>query len=102
MFNGVDGAPRIVTVIPLCSDVTAKELVMSIVGSLGPDVETKSCPELGIWRTRYVYMRTYIDSIDSESSLGPNVFGLIFNSSSCLMVPFTRRWTPERSRITWF
>ena len=52
VFNGVDGAPRIVAVIPLSRDLSARTIVASLVASL--DKTTDDCPEVGLWRTRYV------------------------------------------------
>ncbi|KAF5326304.1 hypothetical protein D9611_000357 [Ephemerocybe angulata] len=50
LFNGVDGAPRIVTVVPLCPDISSRSIVASIAASL--DVSAEDCPENGIWRMR--------------------------------------------------
>ncbi|KAF4620522.1 hypothetical protein D9613_000299 [Agrocybe pediades] len=50
IFSGVDGAPRIVAVIPLTYDVSAKSTVKSLAESL--DIEADDCPEDGIWKMR--------------------------------------------------
>lgn len=50
MFNGVDGTPRIVAVIPLTDDVSAKESVKQVAKSLGVDAE--DVPETGIWKLK--------------------------------------------------
>lgn len=50
VFNGVDGAPRIVAVIPLTEDVSAKTTVQSLADAL--DISADECPEDGIWKLR--------------------------------------------------
>lgn len=52
IFNGPDGAPRIVTVIPLSEDVNAKTAVSSLAQTL--DISAEDCPESGLWKLRYV------------------------------------------------
>jgi pre-rRNA-processing protein TSR1 len=57
IFNGVDGAPRIIAVIPLAEDVHAKDIVLSFARNMNPDVdekELKDCPDEGVWRLRLV------------------------------------------------
>ena len=48
IFNGVDGAPRIVAVVPLTEDVTAKGIVKRFCEAL--DVDSTECPALGVWK----------------------------------------------------
>ncbi|KAF5355442.1 hypothetical protein D9758_006394 [Tetrapyrgos nigripes] len=48
LFNGVDGAPRIVAVVPLCEDISAAKAIATLAESL--DVEPDDVPEKGIWR----------------------------------------------------
>jgi pre-rRNA-processing protein TSR1 len=50
IFNGVDGAPRIVAVIPLTDDVSTKSTVASLADSL--DLSGSECPEDGLWKMR--------------------------------------------------
>ncbi|KAF8871255.1 ribosome biogenesis protein tsr1 [Gymnopilus junonius] len=50
IFNGVDGAPRIVAVIPLTGDVSTKSTVRSLAASL--DIPADDCPEDGLWKLR--------------------------------------------------
>jgi pre-rRNA-processing protein TSR1 len=50
LFNGVDGAPRIVAVIPLTEDANARESVIRLANFLGVDPE--AIPETGLWRMR--------------------------------------------------
>lgn len=50
LFNGVDGAPRIVAVVPLCPDVSSKNIVFAIAASLG--VFPEDCSENGIWKMK--------------------------------------------------
>ena len=52
IFSGVDGAPRIVAVIPLTPDVDAHSVATSFGDALG--VQPDDCPESGIWRLRCV------------------------------------------------
>ncbi|KAJ7045995.1 ribosome biogenesis protein tsr1 [Mycena alexandri] len=50
LFNGVDGAPRIVAVIPLTEDISTKSAVSALAEAL--DVATDDCPEHGLWKMR--------------------------------------------------
>ena len=50
IFNGVDGAPRIVAIIPLTEDVSTKSIVASLADSL--DISGTECPEDGLWKMR--------------------------------------------------
>ncbi|KAJ6507156.1 ribosome biogenesis protein tsr1 [Mycena vitilis] len=50
LFNGVDGAPRIVAVIPLTEDISTRSAVCSLAEAL--DVATDDCPEHGLWKMR--------------------------------------------------
>ncbi|KAJ7162048.1 ribosome biogenesis protein tsr1 [Mycena filopes] len=50
LFNGVDGAPRIVAVIPLTEDVSTRSAVSSLAEAL--DVATDDCPEHGLWKMK--------------------------------------------------
>ncbi|CCA75460.1 related to TSR1-protein involved in 20S rRNA accumulation [Serendipita indica DSM 11827] len=60
LFNGVDGTPRVVAVVPLCKDISARDLVLKLLKGLGEDAEsiTADCPERGIWRARAERFRT--------------------------------------------
>ncbi|KAJ7661687.1 ribosome biogenesis protein tsr1 [Mycena rosella] len=48
LFNGVDGTPRIVAVIPLTPDISTRGAVSSLAEAL--DVAADDCPEHGLWR----------------------------------------------------
>ena len=52
LFNGSNGAPRIVAVVPLSPDVSAQVASTSLVNTL--DAEISPGPDLGLWRVRYV------------------------------------------------
>ena len=52
IFNGVDGAPRIVAVIPLTGDVNARNTVSALAKSL--EVSAEDCPENGLWKMKCV------------------------------------------------
>ena len=54
LFSGSDGTPRIVSVIPLCADVSARESARAIVRALDPDADVDGAPESGLWRVKYV------------------------------------------------
>ncbi|TFK66498.1 ribosome biogenesis protein tsr1 [Pluteus cervinus] len=56
VFSGVDGAPRIVAVIPLSEDVVGRDAVELLAGSL--DVSAEDCPQHGIWRMRAERFKT--------------------------------------------
>jgi len=57
IFNGVDGAPRIVAVIPLTEDVSAKSTVASLADCL--DLSGSECPEDGLWNMRCADLRKF-------------------------------------------
>ena len=50
LFCGTDGTPRIVAVIPLTPDVSARTTIQGLAGAL--DVPAEDCPEGGNWRMR--------------------------------------------------
>ena len=52
IFSGVDGAPRIVAVIPLCEDVNSRTASAALAQSLDTDAE--AYPELGVWKLKCV------------------------------------------------
>lgn len=57
----MDGAPRIVAIVPLCEDVSAREAVLRFARCLDDEhVEEveKDIPEEGVWRMRYVNVHT--------------------------------------------
>lgn len=53
LFSGVDGAPRIVAVIPLSEDVDARSAASTLAESL--DANTADCPEHGLWKLKYSF-----------------------------------------------
>ncbi|KAG8825351.1 hypothetical protein FRC17_008713 [Serendipita sp. 399] len=63
IFNGVDGAPRIVAVVPLCEDVTARDITLKLKNVLeGEDSKEseEACPEKGLWRMRAERFKTSV------------------------------------------
>lgn len=50
LFSGTNGAPRIVAVAPLSSDVSARSAVCALAQAL--DADYSDCPEVGQWRMR--------------------------------------------------
>lgn len=50
IFNGVDGAPRIVAVVPLTPDVQCRSVIASLAESL--DVPTEDLREQGLWKMK--------------------------------------------------
>ena len=61
LFNGTDGVPRIVAVVPLCSDVYSRDAVNGLVNSLGSDVG--ECPQSGTYRLKYKFTLVFICGI---------------------------------------
>lgn len=51
IFSGTDGVPRIVAVVPLCSDVHSRDAVNALANPLDSDVE--ECPQSGTYRLKY-------------------------------------------------
>ncbi|KAF5380631.1 hypothetical protein D9615_004752 [Tricholomella constricta] len=62
VFNGVDGAPRIVAVIPLSADINPQSIVASLADSL--DVSSDDCPQTGIWKMRAERFKTSLQFIN--------------------------------------
>ena len=56
VFSGVGGAPRIVAIIPLSEDVSARAVASVLAEAI--DTPTDYMPELGIWKLRYVHPNT--------------------------------------------
>jgi len=50
LFSGADGTPRIVAVIPLTADASARSTIQRLAEVLG--VSAEDCPEGGNWRMR--------------------------------------------------
>lgn len=50
LFSGTGGTPRIVAVVPLTPDVSARTVIQRIAEVL--DVPADGCPEVGNWRMR--------------------------------------------------
>ncbi|KAF8893439.1 ribosome biogenesis protein tsr1 [Infundibulicybe gibba] len=61
IFNGVDGAPRIVAVVPLTADVNTRNTVISLAESI--DVSGEACPEQGVWRIKAERFKTSLQFI---------------------------------------
>ncbi|KAG9220432.1 hypothetical protein CCMSSC00406_0003888 [Pleurotus cornucopiae] len=61
LFNGVDGAPRIVAVVPLCPDVSTQETVKYLAEAL--DQNADDCPIAGVWKLRAERFRTSLQFI---------------------------------------
>ena len=53
IFNGVEGAPRIVAVIPLCKDIHTETAVRALATAGGEEVEGLDENEK-LWRMKYV------------------------------------------------
>ncbi|KAG7446542.1 ribosome biogenesis protein tsr1 [Guyanagaster necrorhizus] len=62
VFNGVDGAPRIVAVIPLSEDVNVHTIVSSLAESL--DVSTDNFVEEGLWKMRADRFKTSLQFVN--------------------------------------
>ncbi|KAF7983823.1 hypothetical protein HWV62_19079 [Athelia sp. TMB] len=62
IFNGVDGAPRIVAVIPLSPDANPRSAVCALAESL--DVSPDDCPEAGLWKLKADRFKTSLQFIN--------------------------------------
>ncbi|KAG5639466.1 hypothetical protein H0H81_001588 [Sphagnurus paluster] len=62
LFNGLDGAPRIVAVIPLSGDIDPRSIVVSLAESL--DLSAEDCPQAGIWKMRAERFKTSLQFIN--------------------------------------
>lgn len=85
VFNGADGAPRIVAVIPLSEDVNARNLIGALAESL--EVSAEDCPQDGLWKMRAdrfktslhfrpVLYRNFYETLDACKVADYVVFGL--------------------------
>ncbi|KAF9444780.1 ribosome biogenesis protein tsr1 [Macrolepiota fuliginosa MF-IS2] len=74
IFSGVDGAPRIVAVIPLTEDVSPRDTIVALAESL--EVSAEECPQDGLWKMkadrfktslqfRPVLYRNFYDALDA-------------------------------------
>ncbi|KAL0575681.1 ribosome biogenesis protein tsr1 [Marasmius crinis-equi] len=61
LFSGVDGAPRIVAVIPLTNDARASETVTALASSL--EIHAEDVSENGIWKMRADRFKTSLQFI---------------------------------------
>lgn len=61
IFNGVDGAPRIVAVIPLTEDANSRAVVSAFADSLGLSAE--DCPGDGTWKMRVDRFKTSLQFV---------------------------------------
>lgn len=50
VFTGIDGAPRIVAIIPLTEDVSAKDTACALAQAL--DAPSEGCPQTGLWKLK--------------------------------------------------
>ncbi|KAF7322002.1 Bms1-type G domain-containing protein [Mycena kentingensis (nom. inval.)] len=62
LFSGVDGAPRVVAVVPLTPDVDARTAVCALAESL--DVSTEDCPSSGLWKIKADRFKTSLQFIN--------------------------------------
>ncbi|KAJ7646804.1 ribosome biogenesis protein tsr1 [Roridomyces roridus] len=62
LFSGVDGTPRIVAVIPLTEDVSARNAVSSLAESL--DIALDDCPEHGLWKMKADRFKTSLQFVN--------------------------------------
>lgn len=99
VFNGVDGAPRIVAVIPLTPDVSQKRAVSSLAETL--DISAGDCPEDGLWKMRYVKLSNHLFSYPSTKTYQPEpiVSRRLFNSEPYHTTTFMMLWMRAKSRI---
>jgi len=58
IFNGVDGAPRIVAVIPLCEDIRTVDAVRALATSVTEDVDGIG-EDSPLWKMKYVFQLRY-------------------------------------------
>jgi pre-rRNA-processing protein TSR1 len=56
LFSGVDGAPRIVAVIPLTEDISSASTVKALAGSIDAALDGVEVAEKGIWKMRCVVL----------------------------------------------
>ncbi|EPQ57123.1 DUF663-domain-containing protein [Gloeophyllum trabeum ATCC 11539] len=62
IFSGVDGAPRIVAVIPLSPDVKPWEVSKGLAEALG--VDDSDCPNTGVWKIKAERFKTSLQLIN--------------------------------------
>ena len=52
LFNGINGTSRIVAIVPLSQDVSARSIAQVFAKAL--DVDSESCPAYGTWKLKFV------------------------------------------------
>ncbi|TFK53482.1 DUF663-domain-containing protein [Heliocybe sulcata] len=62
IFNGVDGAPRIVAVVPLSPDAYPSHASRALAEAL--DVGSEDCPETGVWKIKAERFKTSLQLIN--------------------------------------
>ncbi|KAH8108009.1 ribosome biogenesis protein tsr1 [Cristinia sonorae] len=62
IFNGVDGAPRIVAVVPLTADIRARDVAQNLQSALGGSADD-DCPEIGLWGQKAERFKTSLQFI---------------------------------------
>ncbi|EIN07032.1 ribosome biogenesis protein tsr1 [Punctularia strigosozonata HHB-11173 SS5] len=62
LFSGPDGVPRIIAVIPLAEDVSARHVSSAL--ATGLESETDGCPETGLWKIRAERFKTSLQFIN--------------------------------------
>ncbi|TFY82450.1 hypothetical protein EWM64_g1558 [Hericium alpestre] len=62
LFNGVDGAPRIVAIVPLSADVNTRSIATTLAASV--DISDEGCPQQGVWKIRADRFKTSLQFIN--------------------------------------
>ncbi|KZT29103.1 ribosome biogenesis protein tsr1 [Neolentinus lepideus HHB14362 ss-1] len=62
IFNGVDGAPRIVAVVPLSPDVKPSDVSKGLAEALS--LSSEECPETGVWKIKADRFKTSLQIIN--------------------------------------
>lgn len=84
IFGGVEGAPRVVAVVPLCEGVTSRDVVSELSRSLELPTQTQTDQEC-IWKIKFVgpLFHFYVSSLSlCRFSEGWNGLGHLCNSFS--------------------
>ena len=98
IFSGLDGAPRVVAIVPLTEDVKARDVSKQLAAAIDGTLEEDSTS--GLQKLRYVHpsvLRVYPPEVGDAEQTGSRLpfSSSLSRTSSCMQL-----WTHAKSRTT--